>query len=193
MSNKGDREIEIQVRISDSKKLESFLATNGVFSGEKYQKDEYYSPVHRDFLAKKPISEWLRLRKSDSNYITYKKYYYNEHGKSTHCDEYETAITEIDQLEKIFTALDFKPLITVEKTRKTWDYQDYEVAIDSVTDLGNFVEIEYKGSDESVYPVKIAEEMIEFLKQVGCGKIERNFVGYPFMLLYPDDQVFEEV
>jgi hypothetical protein len=35
--------------------------------------------------------------------------------------------------------------------------------------------------------------MIRFLKEIGCGNIERNFLGYPFMLLYPEKVKFEAV
>jgi len=189
----NNKEIEIQVRVGNVGKLEAFLKNKAKFSGEKYQKDEYYSPIHRNFLDKKPVSEWLRLRESDSDAITYKKYHYDENGKSKYCDEYETDIKKVDQLRQILAALDIKPIVIVEKTRKNWDYKDYEVAIDKVTDLGDFVEVEYKGSDESAGPMAIAQGMIDFLKEVGCTDIERNFVGYPFMLLYPDDQVFEKV
>lgn len=189
----NNKEIEIQVRISNVGKLEAFLNENAKPSGEKYQKDEYYSPVHRNFLDKKPVSEWLRLRESSSDAITYKKYHYDENGKSKYCDEYETGIEKIDQLREILRVLDIKPIVIVEKTRRTWNYNDYEVAIDKVKDLGDFVEVEYKGSDESATPEVITQGMTNFLKEVGCMDIERNFVGYPFMLLYPDDQIFEKV
>ena len=43
-------------------------------------------------------------------------------------------------MRKIFEALDIKPVITVEKKRRTWNYKDYEIALDSITDLGDFVE-----------------------------------------------------
>ena len=188
-----NKEIEIQVRVGNVNKLEVFLKDKAKFSGEKYQKDEYYSPMHRNFLATKPVSEWLRLRESGSDSITYKKYHYDNNGKSTYCDEYETNIEKVDQLRKILTVLDIKPITTVEKTRKIWNYNDYEVAIDKVTGLGDFVEVEHKGSDESADPKVIAQGMIDFLKEVGCTEVERNFVGYPFMLLYPEDQVFEKV
>ena len=189
----NDIEIEIQVRVGSTDNLEKFLKENAQFKGEKYQKDEYYSPAHRDFLVEKPIAEWLRLRESKSNSITYKNWHYDKDGQSHYCDEYETPIADIEKMRKIFTVLDIKLLATVEKTRKIWDYQDYEISIDSVTDLGDFVEIEYKGSNSLLSPKKITDDMIKFLKHIGCGKIERNFVGYPFMILYPKDQVFKEV
>ena len=189
----SDKEIEIQVRVSDIKKLKKFLDEKAKFIGEKYQKDEYFSPAHRNFLAQKSVAEWLRLRDSDDSSITYKNWHYAKNGKSHYCDEYESKIENIDQLRKIFKALDIKLIVTVEKTRSLWNYKDYEIAIDTVTDLGDFVEIEYKGSDSPADPGKITDGMIAFLKKVDCGKIERNFVGYPFMLLYPEDQVFEEI
>ncbi len=189
----SDKEIEIQVRVKGADKLEVFLKKNAKFKGEVYQKDEYYSPAHRNFLAKKPIAEWLRIRESGKNSINYKYWHFEKDGKSHYCDEYETAVENPDQIRKIFKAIDIKPIVIVEKTRKIWDYQDYEVAIDKITDLGDFVEVEYKGSDKAADPKVVTDEMVKFLKRVGCTKIERNYVGYPFMLLYPKDQVFEEV
>jgi len=34
--------------------------------------------------------------------------------------------------------------------------------------------------------------MIKFLKNIGCGKIKRNYVGYPFQLLFPSEVKLEE-
>ncbi len=70
-------------------------------------------------------------------------------------------------------------------------YKDYEISIDSVKGLGDFVEIEYIGRDEKVDPKKVTEEMINFLKGLRCGKIIRNYVGYPFQLLFPEEVKFE--
>ena len=65
------------------------------------------------------------------------------------------------------------------------------VAIDSVKNLGDFVEIEYIGEDNKIDPKAMTEEMINFLKKVGCGKITRNYVGYPFLLLFPEEVKYE--
>lgn len=188
-----DVEIEIQVRVKGADLLEAFLHRKGEFTGENYQKDDYYTPSHRNFLAKEPIAEWLRLRDAKTGSITYKKWHYGKNGKSEYCDEYESEIGDLEQLRKIFEVLDYKLIASVEKTRKTWLYNDYEVAIDAVTGLGDFVEVEYKGTGKVADAAKITSAMIAFLKSVGCTNIERNFVGYPFMLLYPERQVFEAV
>ena len=186
-------EIEIQVKIENSELLLEFLKKNADFKSEKHQVDTYFSPIHRNFLDKRPINEWLRLRSSNGKYyITYKDWHTDDEGKSHHCDEYESEVEHIDQLEKIFKVLNFKPVTTVDKLRKIWIYKDYEVSIDTVQGVGDFVEIEYIGSDETVEPKSVTAEMIKFLKNIGCGKIERNYVGYPFQLLFPEEVKFEE-
>jgi len=186
-------EIEIQVNIENSKSLIDFLEKNADFKRESHQIDEYFSPTHRNFIEVRPVKEWLRLRDSGGKYsINYKNWHYDESGKSHYCDEYETKIEDLKQLKKILDTLNFKSVVKVDKLRKIWTRKDYEIAVDSVKGLGDFVEIEYIGKDDKVDPKKITEEMINFLKEMGCGKIKRNYVGYPFQLLFPEEVKFEE-
>lgn len=191
MANK-DIEIEIQVNVENSKPLIEFLEKDGVFQSEKRQVDEYFSPVLKDFLATRPVAEWLRLRNADGKYsINYKNWHFDKNGKSHYCDEFETKLESVEQAKKIFSALNFKSIVVVDKLRKIWTYKDYEVAVDSVKTLGDFVEVEYIGKDEKVNPGKVTGEMVDFLKKVGCGKITRNYVGYPFLMLFPNEVEYE--
>jgi len=187
-------EIEIQVNIENSKPLMEFLEKNGQFRAEKRQIDEYFSPAHRSFVEVRPIKEWLRLRDSDGKHsINYKNFHFDNDGRSQYCDEYEVKIENLAQMKKILEVLNFKSLTKVDKKRKAWEYKDYEIDLDSVEGLGDFVEIEYIGKDEKANPEKITTEMINFLKGIGCGKIKRNYVGYPFQLLFPKEVKFEEL
>ena len=189
----NNTEIEIQVNIENSKSLIEFLKKNAEFKSEKHQIDEYFSPVHRDFVGVRPVNEWLRLRDSSGKYfINYKNWHREKDGKSYHCDEYETKIEDLNQLKKILEVLNFKPLVKVDKIRKVWVYKNYEISVDSVKGLGGFVEIEYIGKNEKADPKKITEEMIKFLKNLGCREIKRNYVGYPFQLLFPGEVKYEE-
>ncbi|MCK9446019.1 class IV adenylate cyclase [bacterium] len=186
-------EIEIQVNIENSKPLLEFLEKNAIFQKESHQIDEYFSPAHRNFIEVRPIEEWLRLRNSNGkDSINYKKWHFDEIGKSHFCDEYETKVEDLSQLRKILEILDFKSVVKVDKIRKVWTYGDYEIAMDSVRGLGDFVEIEYIGKDNQVNPKKITDEMIKFIKDIDCGKITRNYVGYPFQLLFPEEVKLEE-
>ncbi len=78
-------------------------------------------------------------------------------------------------------------------SKKIYLFKNYEIAIDKVKDLGDFVEIEYKGKEKNKTPEKITEEMIKFLKDLDCGKIYRNYVGYPFQRLFPKEVKEEEI
>ncbi len=187
-----DTEIEIQVRIQKSENLEKFLVEQAVFISESQQIDEYFTPAHRDYVSIKPIEEWFRIRhEKDNATINYKKWHY-ENGIGMYADEYETIVGDRDTARKIFLALDMKPLITVDKTRKKWMYKNYEIAFDTVVGLGSFVEIEYKGKDH-VDPKTTTDEMVAFLKTIDCGKIELNNGGYPMLLLFPQDAHYIKV
>lgn len=188
----NDVEIEIQVKVENCKNLIVFLQKNAEFISEKHQIDEYFTPKHRNFIAPRPVKEWLRLRNSNGKFsITYKNWHHDKSGKSHHCDEYETKIENLDQLKKIFTVLNFKSLVVVDKQRKIWLYKNYEVSLDRIKGLGDFVEIEYKDKTKRK-PAEITEEMIGFLREHHCGKIERNYVGYPFQLLFPKEVKHEK-
>ncbi len=190
----NDVEIEIKVYIKDSEPLVDFLENNATFESEKHQVDEYFSPTHRDFLASRPTTEWLRLRDSaGSHSLNYKKYHFDQNGKPTHCDEYQTKVEDLSKVKKIFAALNFKSLVVVDKVRKSWLYQNYEISLDSVKGLGEFIEIEYLGQEEQPNPEKITSEMIRFLKNIGYDKLKIDYVGYPFLLLFPQGAKYEEL
>ncbi len=189
-----DIEIEIQVEIEKVNPLLKFLKDKASFQEENLQIDKYYTPVHRDFLKKRPVDEWLRLRKENKKMsITYKNWHRDKNKRSTHADEFESQIEKIDQLEKILEVLDFKHIITVHKKRTIWNWKKYEIALDKIQGLGSYVEIEYKGKEKKVNPKKMTAGMIDFLKKIGCGKIRRNYNGYPFILLFPDEVIYDEL
>jgi len=188
-----DIEIEIQVNIEKSKPLLVFLKKNADFKYKNHQIDEYFSPSHRNFIGVRPVKEWLRLRDSDGKFsVNYKNWYSDKKGKSHYCDEFETRIENLAHLKKILNALNFKSLVTVDKVRKVWIYKDYEIAVDSIKKLGDFVEIEYKGKLQGANPKEITKRMVDFLKNIRVGKIKRNYVGYPFQLLFPKEVKHEE-
>lgn len=187
-----DIEIEVQVRVEKTETLKSFLEQSAQFISENQQIDQYFTPAHKDFTSVKPIEEWFRLRNENGKYtMNYKKWHY-ENGIGQYADEFETEIGDLDTAKNILIALDLKPLVAVNKTRKKWMYMDYEIAFDTVVDLGSFVEIEYKGK-ETVDPKIVTTGMIDFLKQQDCGTIEINNGGYPMLLLFPEDAHYIKV
>jgi len=187
-------EVEIKVQIENAKPLLALLEKEGKKTGEEHQVDEYFTPAHRDFTAVRPIIEWLRLRHSDKgDSINYKHFHFDDRGKSLYCDEHESKVSDVKQVELILQGLNMVHRITVDKKRKTYLYKEYEVAFDSVAHLGDFIEIEYKGEAESTDAQAIKDGMIRFLKELGAGKISVNHIGYPHQLIAPEDLDVEEL
>lgn len=188
------REIEIKVRVEQTARLIKFLDSDGEFLGESCQIDEYYTPAHRDFLAVKPVREWLRIRiEGDHASINYKSFDFDEQGRADHAEEHESTITNPDEVRNIFNSLNFSKLVTVDKSRRSWLWNNYEVSIDTIKDLGEFVEVEYKGDPVAHEPAAVAAQMVEFLKDQKCGKITRIHLGYPYLLMFPEDKNEQEL
>lgn len=186
-------EVEIQVNVENIKPLQEFLKKKAKFVSEKRETDQYYTPMHRNFISKLPISEWLRLRDTEGKYsINYKHWQRDDEGKTNHCHEYETKIDNIEQMKKILEVMDFKPVVEVDKIRRKYHFQDYEITIDNVVGLDEAVEMEFKGESEKT-PAKITEEMIKFLRDLGVGKMKRSYQGYAFLCLYPDLAEYETI
>jgi len=188
-----DKEIEIQVEVGKIKPLLDFLKKKAKLIGETSQIDRYFTPKHRDFLEKYPTEEWLRLRDAGGKFtINYKHWKYDSSDRGLFADEFESVIENIDQLEKIFASLDMKEVTTIHKiSRQTWVYKDYEIVLDKIKNLGEFIEIEYCGNNKKLDYKKINAEMIKFLKDLGCGKVTQNHSGYPYMMLFPDKVKYE--
>lgn len=176
------KEIEIKVQIESSKELEKFLRLSAKLIKEERQLDEYFSPKSQSYLDERPVKQWLRLRDENGQYsITYKKWHYRN-GQSNYCDEYETKLSDFKQMKMLLRALNFETIITVDKKRRSYIYEDYEVSLDTVKNLGSFVEIEYIGR-KKIEPAKATAKMMKFLELFNVGKIVRNHQGYPKLLL----------
>ena len=144
------KNIEVELKFPLLNKDELIKKLNKVAKLEKeedYQKDVYYIPIHRNFLDKKPVSEWLRLRETKKGFsINYKNWHKKDNPKTVSCDEFETKIESIESIKKILKCLDFNEIVTVEKIRSVWTYKNVEIAIDQIKELGNFIELEFRHS-----------------------------------------------
>ncbi len=151
-----------------------------------FQKDTYYVPAHRNFLAKKKINEWLRIRETNGGItLNYKNWY----PDGIHCKEFETKIGDVNALKKIFESLNFKEIVVVEKTRSIWTYKNVEIAIDNVKDLGFFIELEAKNDFKDIDEAK--KVLYDTLKELKAEIGKQDFRGYPFRILEKKGFKFE--
>lgn len=149
------------------------------------QKDSYYTPEHRDFIAEKPVREWLRVRESENNCsLTYKNWHKEKNRNTVSCDEFETRVSDAEALKKILESLDFKRVVFVEKKRSTWKYKEAEIAVDDVAGLGFFIELEATGEFADIQAAE--KRLHEILLEIGAETGEQDFEGYAYLLLKKD-------
>lgn len=179
----NNTEIEIKLPLDNPEDVKNFLNKKGrLVSKDVFQKDTYFIPSHRDFLNVKYPFEWLRLRESYKCVsINYKHFYPENVKKTDYCDEFETKIDNIDAMKKIFQSLDFKEAVIVEKVRTTWIFEEAEIVIDNVKNLGSFIELEATSHFEN--PKECKEFLYRILEKLNAKVGEEDLRGYPFRIL----------
>lgn len=179
------KEIEVLVEIYDQmdivkKKLKSYE-----YVGLKRTIDEYYYDPKREILKpdkNNQLSHCLRLRNANNNYsITYKDDVF-ENGNWLYSNEYETKIENIDIMREIFSKLGLIKFIEIDNKKETYIFRDYEIVIESVKDLGLFMEVEYC-TDKDVDVKYIKQEIQEFINNLKLNVSEELNVGKPEMYM----------
>ena len=173
-------EVELKFPVSDRAGIERRLTDLGArFSGPVDQVDRYFAHPARDFAA---TDEALRLRSAgDDVAITWKGPRLAGGTKTRR--EIELPLESIaeggpggqpatlDRWTDLLEALGFCRVLEVAKRRRpgrvAWDGGDIELALDTVTGLGDFLELELLATPEQV---PAAQACLESLAQaIGCG------------------------
>jgi adenylate cyclase class 2 len=182
-------EVEIKHSLPDPALLKARLEALGAkLVGESRQVDTYFNAPHKDFLSGDVVSEWLRLRREnkgagagDKVSINFKRWHPVGAAISTHCDEFESTVTDGQAVRHLLEGLDFSEMITVDKTRRELRLDDVAVAIDTVIGLGSFVEFEYVGDAQTVDEATAA--LNDAIRRIGVPLGARDRRGYPYLLL----------
>ena len=174
-------EIEIQAKIKKPKEVEKKLRRVGKFVKTRKQVDKYFVLPQRNFFAKDPPIEYLRVRyEKDKNHLNYSYLHFGRNGWLRKTDEYETIVEKPEIIEEIFKKIDLIPKVIVNKTRKYFDCGNFEVTLDQVKGLGNFMEVEAKKNFGSVDKTRKACQ--EFIDRLNIEYEVKKDMGYPRML-----------
>jgi adenylate cyclase class 2 len=189
-------EIEIKLKLEDDRPLLKWLQKNARLEREIHQVDQYFDPPGGSLRATDgegclDADEFFRVRfADDGESLCFKHWYRDEEtGSSSHCDEYELKIENGERMIKILTALRFKETARIEKDRSIWRYRDFEISLDEVKKLGNFVEFEYKGRVTD--PAEDKKRLFDLVKEIGLKNWRKTKRGYCFMLWNPGKEHFE--
>jgi adenylate cyclase class 2 len=158
-------EIEIKSYCDDQDAVIEKARILGARHGETIrERDLYLNHPARDF---RKTDEALRLRQvNDRVILTYKGPKLGTVSKTRREEE-----VEVDSYEKtlgILKLLGFIPSGTVEKERDMYHLGDVEICIDRVDGLGNFVELEMKGTDRE----SVEKELFILAGELGLDRFE---------------------
>jgi adenylate cyclase class 2 len=170
-------EVEQKFCVADLAPVREQLASLGARFAERVdQADTYFAHPARDFAA---TDEALRLRRvGDVNFITYKGPRLDRTTKTRR--ELELPLPAgaraFQQHSKLLEALGFRPVATVRKRREAahleWNGFDVEAALDDVTAVGRYAELEIFAEESSLEAAKVA--LASLAKQLGLATSERR-------------------
>ena len=166
---------------------------------EHHQRDYYFD--HPKFPVTfinvegiKDAEKYLRVRlESKGDSVCLKDWHEDPEkpGKYTHCDEYESSLEDGEVLIDLLKNLGYEESALVDKKRKSYEYENFEIEIDEVANLGVFVEIELKQQVEDAK--EGLKKIYKFLKMVGISEIEMQNRGYVSMIWNPDYDFSESI
>lgn len=122
-------------------------------------------------------NEWLRIRKENNNYVLN----YKKKNKDV-IEEYEVSVDNVKNLKTIFSNIDLKESVHVDKHRISYLYKNkYEFSFDNVKYLGRYVEIELKNqeysNDEEI------QKLIELVKNLSININSIETRRYPEIII----------
>jgi adenylate cyclase class 2 len=157
----GQLEVELKFRVDDGERLQQSLQSLDVQWGEiETQADRYFNHPSRDFAT---TDEAVRIRSvGPVNCVTYKGPKVDRVTKTRREIEVPLAAGRQAAVDfgELLQALSFRPVATVEKTRRPgilrWEERDVHMAWDNVTGLGEFVEMEILSPQSELDAVRAA-------------------------------------
>ena len=171
------KEVEVKVKIKSIKEIQTKLENSGFeFSSPVIQKDVIFTDPQTAKKFDTFVSDvnFLRIREQGDKIIfTLKRPQTGE----LDCIEREIEFKNIKQMKDIIKYLGYEEVVTVYKTRSIAKKGSYEISLDSVKNLGDFIEVEHI-VDMDVDSKKAQEDMWDFLSKLGIDQKDEVTRGY---------------
>lgn len=160
-------EIEIKAKVKNLAALRrKVLALGATKLGDKHQLDVYLSPPHKSFFKTR---HYLRVRQDLlNNESSFDYHIVQGTGQYSTTKETEVKVENGKVLLKILKDLAFTEICRIDKKRELFQYQDFEIVLDKVKKLGNFIEVELEGNFQN--REKHKKRIVEVLDKLGVKK-----------------------
>ncbi|OAQ53776.1 hypothetical protein HTG_05800 [Natrinema mahii] len=176
-------EVEAKVPADLGVVRERLAALAATPEGAVVQVDTYYDAPHRAFAE---TDEALRIRSErpedgeTETRVTYKGPLVDDESKTR--EEVETAVADGEKTDAILTNLGFEPAATVRKERERFSLEGYTVTLDSVADVGDYVEVETEVESEAELETA-REGAYDVLERLGLDPDDQLRTSYLGLLL----------
>lgn len=184
-------ELEVKVKTDHDAVRSKLAEVDATQISTVDQVDTYYDAPHRTFAE---TDEALRIRaETESNesspapdpvtQLTYKGPLVDDASKTR--KESETEVESREAMEEILDHLGFSPAAVVEKSRERYALDGYTVTLDTVSNLGEFVEVETEvEADHTNADLKTAREgAFSVLHTLGLDPDEQIRTSYLDLLI----------
>ena len=142
------------------------------------QEDVIFANYSGPFTKHHPGENILRIRKADGKILfTVKQSQKNE----LDAIEHEIEVEDAKELRSIIEMLGYKEEVRVNKTRIKTNYSGWEICVDDVKGLGNFMEVE-ELTDEKANGEEVQEKLFVFLETLGIKRKDRVMNGYDTLM-----------
>ncbi len=174
-------EVEVKAKLNDRKGVMKKLMDMGcIFSNELHQIDHIFIPNGIPFPPPfdTPV---LRIRKQDDKHLLTLKI---SQSNRQDCIEHELEISDGDKMLEIMSLMNYRKVPIVNKKRIKTNYKDIEIVLDSVENLGEFIEVErIIDEKDSILRQKVQEDLLKFLFEIGIP-VDDHMLGskYDIML-----------
>jgi len=154
-------EIELKVSVPSLDPVRDHLVLCHARSlGRVHEHDRYYNAPHRDFGV---TDEAVRVRYTDDHaVVTYKGPKLQKFGLKAR-EELNFAVESGEAFETMLARLGFTLTTNVNKWRETYSFDGATISLDTVEELGTFVEIEVITENETDNPTdritRLAQEI----------------------------------
>ncbi|QCS42914.1 class IV adenylate cyclase [Natrinema versiforme] len=173
-------EVEVKVPADLAVVRDRLAALEATPEGAVVQVDTYYDAPHREFAE---TDEALRIRSerpedaAEKTRVTYKGPLVD--GESKTREEVETSVADHEKTDAILTNLGFEAAATVRKERERFSIAGYTVTLDSVDDVGKYVEVETEVEDESALEAARdgAYDVLERLELDPDDQLRTSYLG----------------
>lgn len=129
------------------------------------------------------LASCLRVRlKGDRKTLTYKDDHFDE-DKWLYSDEYEIGISDGKAMQNILEKLGLEKLVEVNTTKHIFTDDKFEIVLEEVKGLGNFIEVEYRFVEDDANVHEAKNYIRKWLKTKSIATGPEMNAGKPELML----------